>query len=191
MRDDQAIIQAVSEGDEAALLELMGRYREPVFRLAYRFVGNAVDAANLAEEVFEKIYFNAGQYKPRASARSWIFTISANLCRDFLRRERRQRHSVSLSAAPRGEQEAAPLSERMAGEERDAAAASQSGELLEAAREAIRALPDKLRFPFVFCVLEGHSQDTAAEVLKTSRKTVESRIYRARKQLQALLEPNL
>ena len=188
MRDDEAIIRAISSGDEDALLELMDRYREPVFRLAYRYVGNRVDAANLAEEVFQKIYFNADKYRPRSSARSWLFTIAANQCRDFLRREKRQRHSVSLSVAPAGQEEAPPLSEQIAGPDRDAASATQSSELMEAARKAIRELPAKLRFPFVFCVLEGHSQDTAAEVLRTSRKTVESRIYRARKELQAALE---
>ena len=134
MRDDRAIIQAISTGDEKALVELMGRYR------------------------------------------------------DFLRRERRQRHSLSLSATRREEDEATPLSDRIASRELDAAQSTQGRELLSELQQAIRSLPEKLRFPFVFCVLEGNSQEEAAEIIKTSRKTVESRIYRARKQLQATLE---
>ena len=60
-------------------------------------------------------------------------------------------------------------------------------ERFDAMQAAIQSLPEKLQFPFIFCVLESHSHDDAAEVLSTSRKTVESRIYRARKLLQAML----
>lgn len=187
MRDDQAILLAISNRDEEALVELMQRYREPVYRLAYRYVGNGVDAANLAEEVFEKIYFNAHKYKPWSSARSWIFTIAANLFRDFLRRERRQRQSVSLSATFSKGENSTPFVDQFPSEEKDGAESAQSGELLDQLRQAIRDLPEKLRFPFIYCVLEENSQDSAAEVLHISRKSVESRIYRARKQLQTML----
>ena len=53
--------------------------------------------------------------------------------------------------------------------------------------EAIAELPHKLKFPFVFCILEDHSYDECAQVLKTSRKTVETRIYRARNALRTRL----
>lgn len=188
MRDDQAIIKAISEGHEDALVELMGQYREPVFRLAYRYAGNALDAANLAEEIFAKVYFNAHRYRPKATVKSWLFTIAANQCRDFLRRERRHRQSISLSASPLSADDPRPLSERIPGTDKDGAESTESSERLDELRRAIRSLPDKLRFPFVFCALEGHSHEAAAEILHTSRKTVESRIYRARKQLQAMLE---
>jgi RNA polymerase sigma-70 factor (ECF subfamily) len=52
----------------------------------------------------------------------------------------------------------------------------------------ILKLPDRIKFPFVFCVLEGHSYDECAAVLKTNRKTVETRIYRARKLLREALD---
>ena len=49
---------------------------------------------------------------------------------------------------------------------------------------AIHKLPHKLKFPFIYCVLEEHSYDACAEILGRTRETVETRIYRARKRLQ-------
>ena len=185
MDQDLRAIRAVSEGDEAALVQLMDRYREPVFRFAYRYVGNAKDAQWLAEEIFTKVFFKAPSFKPRGSVKSWIFAIAANHCRDFLRREKRRTRERSLSSAASDEDQ--PLEETLADASRSAAEALAGEERLQEIQRAIQTLPEKLRFPFVFCVLEEHSQDEAAEALGASRKTVELRIYRARKALQKIL----
>lgn len=185
MDEDLDAITAVRDGDEAGLVALMQRYREPVFRFAYRYAGNATDAQWLTEETFAKVYFNASKFKPSGSVKSWIFAIAANHCRDFLRREKRRRSALSLSSAA---SEGGPtVEETLPDPKRDAAASAMEEERLEEIRQAIQSLPEKLRFPFVFCVLEDHSQEEAAAVLGTSRKTVELRIYRARKILQTLV----
>lgn len=186
-RDDEDLqaIRAARDGDEAGLLFLMQRYREPVFRFAYRYAGNATDAQCLAEETFAKVYFNAPKFKPRGSVKSWIFAIAANHCRDFLRREKRRRGEFSLSSAPSADGPAAEDS--LADPSRNAAESAIENERLEEIQRAIQSLPEKLRFPFVFCVLEDHPQDEAAAVVGASRKTVELRIYRARKILQSQL----
>ncbi len=62
-----------------------------------------------------------------------------------------------------------------------------SKESVSSVHAAIFALPHKLKFPFIFCILEENSYDECAEVLNTSRKTVETRIYRARKLLREKL----
>jgi len=188
MDDDLKTIQAIGTGDEAALAELMDRYREPIFRLAYRYVGNPTDAASLTEETFVKVYFNARKYRARASVKSWIFAIAGNLCRDFLRRERRSRKSVSLSTVIEGHDESITLGDTISDVESNTADSMEGKEQLAEIHAAIQDLPEKLRFPFIFCVLEGHSHKDAAAVLKTTRKTVESRVYRARHELQTRLQ---
>ncbi len=187
-QEDDADLEAIrlaSAGDEAGLLLLMQRYREPVFRFAYRYAGNANDAQCLAEETFAKVFFNAPKFKPRGSVKSWIFAIASNHCRDFLRREKRRRVERSFSRSAREDGQAEEDS--LADPSRNAAEAAIESERLEEIQSAIRSLPEKLRFPFVFCVLEDHSQDEAASIIGASRKTVELRIYRARKQLQLLV----
>ena len=55
-------------------------------------------------------------------------------------------------------------------------------------RQPVQALPGKLREPLTLCAIEGMNQDEAAQLLGVSRKTIETRIYRARQKLSALLE---
>lgn len=183
--EDLEAIRAIRSGDESGLLALMERYREPVFRFAYRYVGNATDAQTLAEESFAKVFFNASKFKPSGSVKSWIFTIVANHCRDFLRREKRRRATQSLSHPPSDDGPA--IEETLSDSRRNAAETALQEERLQEIQAAIQSLPEKLRFPFVFCVLEERPQEEAAAVLGTSRKTIELRIYRARKILQSLL----
>ena len=184
--EELSAITAIQEGDESALLELMSRYRDPVYRLAFRYVGNPVDAKMLTEEIFAKVYFSAGRFKPTGTVRSWIFAIAANRCRDFLRREKWSRRMASLRGQS-GIEEGPEGPDALCDEGRDAAENAMERERLEEIETAIRALPERLRFPFVFCVLEDGSQEEAALIVGTSRKTIESRIYRARKVLQAAL----
>lgn len=175
MDEDLPMLQAIATGDETALRTLMERYREPIFRLAYRFVGNLADAQELTEDTFTRVYFDAPRFRPRATVRNWIFTIAANRCRDFLRQRKRRPLHVS---SERSALEADPSP--------DAAEQVLSREQATEIRDAIAGLPEKLRFPFVFCLLEGHSQEDAAAILGTSRKTIETRIYRARQHLQSI-----
>tara|TARA_R110002167_G_scaffold117672_1_gene293790 strand:+ start:1164 stop:1730 length:567 start_codon:yes stop_codon:yes gene_type:complete len=187
MDEDLATIEAIRNGDESALVLLTERYREPIFRLAFRFVSNSTDARSLTEEIFEKVYFNASKFQPRSSVKSWIFTIAANRCRDHLRREKRYRWMRSLSSSFTSDDEKHSDLD-IVDDQPNAAESTERDERLLEMQNAVQSLPEKLRFPFVFCALEGHTQDEAAEILHLSRKTVESRVYRARRELQVMLK---
>jgi len=183
---DLRALRKIQDGDEAGLKELMARHREALFRFIYRYVQNEADAAELTEETFFRVYQNADRFRPKAKVNTWIFTIAGNLCRDRLRKNRKRRGDFSLNAeidlssgAQRGD--------TFASSSRNPEEHTKSNESLKTIELAIQALPHKLKFPFIFCVLEENSYDACAEVLKTNRKTVETRIYRARKQLRKVL----
>ncbi|KAF0094917.1 MAG: RNA polymerase sigma-70 factor ECF subfamily [Puniceicoccaceae bacterium 5H] len=185
MDDDLAVLQRLQRGEGEALNTLIERYRQPVYRLAWRYLHLAHEAEDVAEETFVRVYFKAAQFRPRGKVSTWIFAIAANLCRDTLRRRRKDRQTQSIDLEP----EDAPQDTLADPRPRGVALAEQR-EQLEAVEAAIERLPHKLKFPFVFCVLEERSQDECAEVLKTSRKTVETRIYRARQFLRDTLAAN-
>lgn len=187
MDEDRMAVERLRAGEEQALVSLMESYREPVYRLALRYLANTADAGEVTEETFVRVYFNASRYKPGGTVRSWIFTIVANLCRDRLRRRKKHRGLQSLSARSGGEATPA-LEEILADPLRDAAEAAEGAEHLGQIHHAIQALPEKLKFAFIFCVLEEHSHEEAAEVLGCSVKTVEMRIYRARQHLRKQLK---
>ena len=172
----------IRDGDESGLETLMQRHKEAVFRFAVRYTRNETDAAELTEEVFYRVYMNADRFKPKAKVKTWIFTIAANLGRDFARRRARKPAFIPIDAnadatTPGPGNQPPDNAPSPAGE-------TESAETLNAIQAAVDALPHKLKVPFVFCVLEEHSYGECAAVLHTNRKAVETRIYRARRMLR-------
>jgi RNA polymerase sigma-70 factor (ECF subfamily) len=178
----------IQQGDEQGLVDLMTRHREGLFRFIFRFVHNDADAAELTEATFLKVYQHASRFRSRAKVRTWMFTIAGNLCRDFLRKQRKRKGDISIQA-PLGQEPGFSLENQVADDScspEQAVASQENVELIEA---TIDQLPHKLKLPFVYCILEGHSYDECADIINGTRKTVETRIYRARKFLQQELGP--
>jgi RNA polymerase sigma-70 factor (ECF subfamily) len=186
MDTDLPSLRKIQAGDEAGLKELMARHREPLFRFILRYLHNEADAAELTGETFFRVYQNANRFRPKAKVSTWMFSIAANLCRDSIRRKKKRRGDLSLHAPIQGSKSLLH-EDGLASGEPSPDHAAVSAETLESVRQAIDALPHKLKSPFIFCVLEEHSYDECAEVLQASRKTVETRIYRARQQLRKAL----
>ena len=180
MDDDRAAMEQIRDGEGAGLVVLINWYQTPVFRLACRYLYSETDAADITQATFIRVWEKGATYRPKAEVRSWIFAIAANLCRDFIRR-RQYRERVISPIAPVDDRSPAP--EEHAGP----AASLESREAMSLLESAIDALPNKLKFPFLFCVIEQHSYDECAAVTGTSRKTVETRIYRARNRLRKQL----
>lgn len=185
---DLVLLEAIQKGDEPALRELMNRYRDPVFRFAWRYVRNESVAADIAEETFIKIFFKSSSFNPRAKVSTWIFTIAANLCRDHYRRESR-RKILSLFGF-RGDASAGDEYELV--EEIQDPSPGVEQVILDRENESIVAaavdrLPPRLKSAFILFALEGYSQQECAEILRTSPKTVETRVYRARQRLREQL----
>lgn len=187
-RDDDAfLLQEVSRGEEGALVRLMEKHKEPVFRFTYRYLGNASDSEEVTEETFFRVFKNAQRYRPGALVKTWIFSIALNLSRDRLRKRKKSRGEFSIDQAASAANSENPLIERIDSGARSPDVQSQTLDELRVIRRCIEELPEKIRFPFVFCVLEEHSYDECAAILRSTRKVVETRIYRARKMLRSQL----
>lgn len=186
--EDFLLLEKIGQGDESALVRLMFKHKESVFRFAYRYLSNQPDSEEVTEETFFLVFQNASRFSPKASAKTWIFSIALNLARDRLRKRKKSRGEFSFDQVGYSEKSETPLIEKLDSGERSPVAHLQTSDDLKAINSCIKRLPEKLRFPFVFCILEEHSYDECAAILKSSRKTVETRIYRARQALRMILE---
>jgi RNA polymerase sigma-70 factor, ECF subfamily len=181
---DREAMKRLAAGGDAALDELMERYGESLFHFLIRSLQNESDAADLAQETFVRIYQNRASFDPRHKFVAWMYAIAGNLVRDRYRW--RSRHpQVSLDAEIGVAEVSMKDSLRAAGQAPDERL--QSGELGAAVQRAVAALPEELRQPLILAVYEELSQAEIAEILGCSAKAVETRIYRARKQLRASL----
>lgn len=178
--EDLGLMERLSEGDDSALSELIRKWKLPVLRFAYRYLGHTTDAEEVAAETFVKIHRHRSRFKPsRGKFSTWLFAIAANEAKMRLRW--RRRHPEKLCSEH-------PEWERALGEERsDPAAESALTELGQALAKAIVGLPHGVRVVFVLYEIEGQSYRDIAETIGCSEKAVERRLSRARELLRLSL----
>lgn len=165
--------------DQLAYREFLRRYKAPVFRLIRSTVGNETEALDLTQETFVAAFQAIGRYDGVRPFRVWIARIALNKCRDWARR--RKVRAFFASALPL--ESANHVASDTPAPDRSVIEADE----LSRVRTAIAALPVKLREAIVLCGVEEMSQQEAANVLGVTVKTVETRLYRARQRLRAVL----
>ena len=187
---DLECIARIKNGDGQGLDTLMERHIEALHRFIFRYTNNREDAADIAQETFVRVFRKADSYKPKATVKTWVYTIALNLCRDRARRAARVKWIPFLRASE-GNDPGFGIEDVVADSHDDPSDAAGVTELENAVAKSIEGLPEKLRVPFVLCVLESHSQAEAARMMNVTPKTIEVRIYRARFHLRDSLEPIL
>lgn len=180
-------MEALQAGDDAALNELITRHREPLHRFVYRYLQDEVSAGDVVQETFVRVYFKAAKYEPQSTVKTWIYAIALNLCRDQFRKQAKHRGDISFDEPP--EEHAASL-EPVDPRPGPGVQAVQNDQFVFLQR-AIDKLPHPLKAALVLFALEGYSQKEAAEILGTTPKTVELRVYHAKEKLRQILGAHL
>lgn len=176
---DAELVALALGNRQIAYRELLGRYREPVFRLIRANIGDADEALDITQEVFVSAFAALKRYDARRPFLAWLKRIALNKCRDWARR--RKVRSFFTRAAPLDDayavsDDAAPPDVQVA-DRRE----------LRRTADAISALPSRLREVLVLRTVDGLSQAETADVLGVSYKAVETRLYRARAKLEEIL----
>jgi len=172
---DAALAARALAGEDRAFAELVGRYKQALFRVVYRVAGNEEDAREILQDAFAAAHGALRRYDAARPMQAWLTTIALNKARDWRRREsvrRLLRAVLPVSAAADVADTEVPVD--------DAAADRQQLALVKA---RIAALPANLREVLVLRTLEGLSQAETAAILGVTEKAVETRLYRARQQL--------
>jgi RNA polymerase sigma-70 factor (ECF subfamily) len=86
---DEELVERATQGDTDAFNLLVKRWERAIYALAYRVLGRDEDARDVCQEAFMRAYRGLGRFKGQAKFSSWLYRIALNLCRDWLRRERR------------------------------------------------------------------------------------------------------
>lgn len=171
-------------GHDAALNDLMDRHAPRLFHYLVRSLQDKSDAADLAQETFVKVYQYRARFNPRQRFSTWLYTIASNLVRSRYRW--RTRHPEVSLDSPRPDSGSTPQ-HWLPHSGSTPSQSLESSERVAAVRKAVAALPEELRLPLVLAEYEEKSQAEIAEILDCTVKAVETRIYRARRQLRAAL----
>ena len=164
-------------GRQAAFRELLDRHRASVFRLVRSNTGDDDAALDVTQEAFIAAFAALKSYDGTRPFKTWVSRIALNKCRDRARRRAVRRFfsfALPIEAAASVSDDSIPADRQLA----------DRAELARV-REAIAKLPPAIREPLILHAIEGLTQVETAELLGISEKAVETRIYRARKALQA------
>lgn len=186
MDPDLELIKLIKNGDGSGLDKLMDLHAEKLNRFIFRHTNNSEDAADLTQETFLTVFKKADKYKPKATVKTWLYTISLNLCRDRARRAALVKWIPFQKSGDSGEDQLSIQDIIPSTLESPSDSASRT-ELQDAVAQGIQLLTDSIKTPFIMSVFDGLSHAEIADILKLSTKSVEVRIYRARKQLRESL----
>lgn len=169
-----------------AFAELLRRYQSHVDRVLYHLAPDWDDRADLAQEVWIRVYRNIKRLNEPAKFRGWLSRIATNLFYDELRKRKRTRPPLSLDAPL--SMDDGEVSWEIASEEPGPEESLTTHEFYGQLRVAIAELPEVFRTTIVLREIEGMAYEEIAEITGVSLGTVKSRIARARQRLQTQLQ---
>jgi len=172
--DDFSLIKRFIDGEESVFGELLKRHKDKVRNIIYITLTNSDLVDDIAQEVFITVYRNLKNFRFESQFTTWIYRITINKCKDHLRKKNIRRIFLPLN-----DEVEEPVFESI----------NEDSDIKQIVRDAIAALPDKLRIPLVLKDIEGFSYQEIAESMDCEIGTVKSRIFRAREALKKLLQP--
>jgi RNA polymerase sigma-70 factor (ECF subfamily) len=171
---DEDLLVRIARNDGAAVREMVGRKLPRILALAVRLLGDRVEAEDIAQETFIRIWRQAPCWETgRAHFDTWLYSVTLNLCRDRLRRRREV-----YTAEPPETVDPGPLPDR----------GLHDGDTARAVESALALLPERQREAIVLQYYEEFSNIEAAAVMGISVDALESLLSRGRRNLRIFLE---
>lgn len=170
-KTDEELVELAQRGDEDSFNQLVIRWERPIYALAYRTLGREDDARDVCQEAFLRAYRALRGFKGQAKFSSWLYRITLNLCRDWMRKQRR----TPVSQVPEGIE----LSD-LAGEAPDAVSVEDlvaRREMSAAVSKVMAMLPEEQRTAIILKEYHGLTFQEIADMLGCPLSTVKTRLY--------------
>ena len=168
---DIALMRQVKEGSETALRELIDRYRECLYRLAFSLLADRAAADDAVQETFIRLWTRARRYDPRYTVATWLYTICARRCYDELRRRRRHREALDMMEMP-----------VVDGGNMDA------DRVVAILQQVVATLPPKQRLVYQMREIECLDTETTALAARMSVDQVKANLWNARNAVREKLK---
>ncbi len=187
IRTDEELVARSKTGDTESFNQLVKRWERPIFALAYRTLGREEDARDVTQETFLRAFRALSGFKGDAKFSSWLYRIALNLCRDWMRKERR----APFLAVPEGVDVEDLAVERGPTETVEDLAAR--AELGREVAKAMAHLPEEQRQAIILKEYHGLTFQEIADLMRCPLSTVKTRVYQGlstlRKQLGEQMTP--
>src|SRR5512138_2366850 len=183
LTDDELVARSIS-GDAESFNELITRWERPIYALAYRVIGREEDARDVCQDAFLRAYRALPGFKGQAKFSSWLYRIALNLCRDWIRRQRR----APVSQLPEDADAIEMASETGPVESIEDLVARR--ELSAIVEDAMAQLSEEQRTAIILKEYHGMTFQEIADLQGCPLSTVKTRLYQGLSQLRRHLERN-
>lgn len=176
------LVERFAQGDNAAFGELVERFQKKVYFLAYQVLGNHLDADEVLQETFVRVYRKRKELSDVANFTSFVIRIASNYAIDLVRKRKSQATATEdLTDLPGGLQLDLSRRVRTPGEIFD------DKRLMVEIRKALDTLPPRQKLTAILHDVEGYSKTEIAEMLDCPEATVRSNLHIARTKLKKIL----
>jgi RNA polymerase sigma-70 factor (ECF subfamily) len=187
--EDSALVAGLRAGDECAYEILIQRFQQPVYNLISRLVDDPGDAADVAQEVFLKVFRKVNGFRSESSLKTWVYRIAVNEARNqrrwFVRHRGKEIGLDPADAAAQGPQD------WLCDPGRSPYQTALDQETHALIESALNKVSPNYRAAVVLREVEGLSYEEISEILEVSLGTVKSRILRGRESLRKHLVDRL
>lgn len=185
MLDETGTIKRIAQGDQEALERLYRQYSEVVYNTLISYTKNAEDAEELLQDVFITLFDTAHKFRFDSSLSTWIYRVTVNKALDFLRKKNAAKRKGIFSSLYRKD------SAELQFDHSDFDHPGVKMENVEDARclfQALSELSENQKTVFILTQIEQLPQQEVADIMKMTRKAVESLLQRAKANLRVILE---
>ncbi len=183
LTDDELVARSIG-GDTESFNELIIRWERPIYALAYRVIGREEDARDVCQEAFLRAFRALPGFKGEAKFSSWLYRIALNLCRDWIRRQRR----APVVQMPEGVEPSELAAERGPVESIEELVGRR--QLSAVVEEAMTLLPEEQRTAIILKEYHGMTFQEIANMQGCPLSTVKTRLYQGLTVLRRHLEKN-
>jgi RNA polymerase sigma-70 factor (ECF subfamily) len=170
LTDDELVARSIG-GDAESFNELITRWERPIYALAYRVIGREEDARDVCQETFLRAFRALPGFKGEAKFSSWLYRIALNLCRDWIRRQRR----APVVQMPEGIEPSELAAERGPVESIEELVGRR--QLSAVVEEAMALLPEEQRTAIILKEYHGMTFQEIADLQGCPLSTVKTRLY--------------
>jgi RNA polymerase sigma-70 factor (ECF subfamily) len=179
--DERSLIEGIARGDRAAFREFVEQYKKKVYFLALDMVGNAVDAEDISQEVFLKVFRSFATFRKGAKLSSWLYRVTYNASIDHLRRKKFVPEPVGDEVLESRSRDGAGLS---SGASPDPALTAESSQLQARISRALEKVSPQEKAVFLLRHYDDLMLKDIASSLGLSIGSVKSYLFRAVRKLQ-------
>ncbi len=184
---DTRLAKLARNGDLRAFAELVDLYKDKIYQLAYRMLGNPHEAEDVVQETFLRVYTHLERYDETQKFSTWIYRIGTNLCIDRLRR-RRASYSLDAEITDGDGLDGYDL---LPSKEQTPEAHLILSETQERVRRAIDTLPEKYKSIVILRYLHDLSLQEISDILRMPVTTIKTRVHRGREYLRKKLQTEM